>query len=112
MITPTLKRRLLIAASAAVLLAGVFFAALHLAALALKGKVEQALGPNSEVAEVRVSWSAVEVLGVRVRAARPLRHGWPAEDELRARRIVIVPELRELLSSATVRVRAISFVCR
>lgn len=108
MIPATLKRWLLAGASAALLLAGALLAALHFAALALKGKVEQALGPNSEVAEVRVGWSAVEVLGVRIRAARPDRQSWPAEDELRARRIVIVPELRELLASATVRVRAIT----
>lgn len=107
MITPTLRRWLLIAASAVLLLAGALFAALHLAALALKGKVEQSLGPHSEVAEVRVSWSAVEVLGVRIRAPRAGKGGWPAEDELRAQRIVVVPELRDLLS-ATVRVRSIT----
>jgi hypothetical protein len=108
MIPATLRRWLLVGASAALLLAGALLAALHFAALALKGTVEQALGPQSEVAEVRVGWSAVEVLGVRIRAPRVGKGGWPAEDELRARRILIVPELRALLSSATVRVSAIT----
>lgn len=108
MIAPTQRHWLIIAALAVLVMVGALVAALHLAALALKVKVEQALGPNSEVAEVRVSWSAVEVLGVRIRAPRVGKGGWPAEDELRAERVVIVPELRELLSSATVRVRSIA----
>ena len=53
----------------------------------LKGKVLEALGPDSEVKELRVRWSAVEVNGLRIKA----RRGWPAADTLRAERVVIVP---------------------
>lgn len=60
----------------------------------LKGKVVEALGPDSEVKELRVRWSAVELNGLRIKA----RRGWPAADTLRAERVVIVPSLRSLLS--------------
>lgn len=60
----------------------------------LKGKVLEALGPNSEVKELRVRWSAVELNGLRIKA----RRGWPAADTLRAERVVIVPSLKSLLS--------------
>ncbi|MBI2562393.1 MAG: hypothetical protein HYW08_08380 [candidate division NC10 bacterium] len=60
----------------------------------LKGKVLEALGPNSEVKELRVRWSAVELDGLRIKA----RRGWPAADTLRAERVVIVPSLKSLLS--------------
>ena len=67
---------------------------LHFAVRALKGQVEAALGPQSEVGQIVPGWSAVEVLKVRVPAPR----GWPAPDSLRAERIVLVPDLRGLLS--------------
>lgn len=60
----------------------------------VKGKVEEALGPESEVKELRVSWNAVEVVGLRSKAPQ----GWPAADTLVAERVVIVPSLRSLLS--------------
>ncbi len=60
----------------------------------LKGKVVEALGPESEIKELRVGWSAVEVEGLRIKG----RQGWPAADTLRADRVVIVPSLRSLLS--------------
>jgi hypothetical protein len=61
---------------------------------ALKGQVEQALGPESEIAEIRLRWNAVEVLGLRLKAPK----GWPAADTLRAKRIAIEPDLFSLLS--------------
>lgn len=60
----------------------------------LKGKVVEALGAGSEVTELRVGWSAVEVVGLRIKGSQ----GWPAQDTLRAERVVIVPSLRSLLS--------------
>lgn len=84
-------------------ISAIVLAALALAALlgfryathALKDKVQQALGPESEVGAIAVGWSAIEVTQVRIKAAK----GWPAPDTLRAQRIVIVPELRDLLSA-------------
>src|SRR5574341_1091564 len=60
----------------------------------LKGKVVEALGPGSDIAELRVGWSAVEVVGLRIKGPQ----GWPAPDTLRAERVEIVPSLRSLLS--------------
>jgi hypothetical protein len=68
--------------------------AMHFAARSVKASIEQALGPEGEAAEIRVQLTKVEILDVRIRAPR----GWPSDSTLRARRIVIVPDLRELFS--------------
>ena len=59
----------------------------------LKDQVQQALGPDSEVGEIRLGWSEVEILKLRLKAPA----GWPAADTLRAERIVVSPDLRSLL---------------
>jgi len=76
---------------------------LHFATKALKGQAEQVLGPASEVGEIVVGWSAIEIHRLRIKGPK----GWPAEDTLRAERIVIMPDLRALLS-ARVRVNRIT----
>jgi len=68
---------------------GVFYAARM-----LKTEVAAALGPRGEVGSINVGFSEVEVRDLRIRAAA----GWPAGEELRAGRVVIVPDLRALLS--------------
>lgn len=68
---------------------GVYFAAQK-----LQSSIEQALGPNSEVGALQLHWNGVEIDRLRIKAA----HGWPAEDELRATRIRIEPDLRGLLT--------------
>lgn len=82
----------------------VAFIAFQVGIKALKSQVEQALGPYGEVKEIRVSLTGVEVIGIRIRA--PGNPGnaadWPAEDQLRAERILIVPALRDLLSARVV----------
>ncbi|PWB54703.1 MAG: hypothetical protein C3F18_06515 [Nitrosomonadales bacterium] len=75
---------------------------LHFAAQSLKGKVEQALGPESEVGEIILGWSAIEIRQIRIHAPQ----GWPSQDTLRAEKIVIEPDLRGLLS-AQVKLRRI-----
>lgn len=60
----------------------------------LRSQVEKALGPDSEVAQIRVGWGAVEVFGLRLKGGK----GWPAQDTLRATHIRIEPDLRSLLS--------------
>ena len=90
-----LKRWLLVSGVVVALLVVAAFAGLHFATQALKGKVEQALGPQSEVGEIVVGWSAIEIHRIRIKAPQ----GWPAPDTLRATRIVIVPDLRVLLSA-------------
>lgn len=73
------------------LLAGGFFWATRI----LKTKVETALGANGEVAEIKVGFSSIEILDLRIKAAS----GWPAADELRAKRVLIRPDLAALFSS-------------
>ncbi len=71
----------------------------------LKGKVVEALGPESDIHELRVGWSAIEVNGLRIKGGP----GWPAEDTLRAERVVIVPSLRSLFSD-TIQVGSITVI--
>ncbi len=71
----------------------------------IKGKVVEALGPESEIKELRVGWSEVEVEGLRIKGPQ----GWPAPDTLRADRVVIVPSLRSLLSDQ-IQVRSVTVV--
>jgi hypothetical protein len=60
----------------------------------LKEKMVEALGPASEMTAIRVGWSSVEVEGLRIKGQK----GWPAADELRAERVVIVPSLLSVFS--------------
>jgi uncharacterized protein involved in outer membrane biogenesis len=60
----------------------------------LKGKVVEALGPDSEIKDIRVGWYSVDVGELRIKGPR----GWPAADTLRAERVVVVPSLRSVLS--------------
>lgn len=97
-------RRLGIAATVlAVCAVGAFQLALHL----LRSQVETALGPRGEVASIEVGLDALVLHGVRIRALRDGAAPWPADDEMRARRIEVVPQLRDLLS-ARVRIARIT----
>ena len=89
------KRALAIGGAVALALAAAASAGLHFATRALKGQVEQALGTDSEVGEIAVGWSSIEVRGVRIRAPQ----GWPAADALRAERVIVKPDLAGLLSA-------------
>lgn len=87
------KRWYLVAA----LIAGVAILAailLNIGLSALRGQVEKALGPDSEVSEIRLGWLGVEVVGLRLKGGK----GWPAADALRAERILVQPDLRSLFS--------------
>ena len=79
---------------ALVVLVAVAVIGLHVATRALKTKVEQALGPQSEIGEIKVRLKSIEVINLRIKSAQ----GWPAPEELSAKRIVIAPDLRALLS--------------
>lgn len=97
-------RRILIVLAALIVLLGIGAAfGLHYAAGALRDKVREALGPDSEVADIRLGWSAVEVSGVRV----PAPKDWPTGDALRAERIVVTPDLNALFSDRQVRINRI-----
>ncbi|MGE5218159.1 MAG: DUF748 domain-containing protein, partial [Chloroflexota bacterium] len=60
----------------------------------LQGKIVEALGPGSRVDKIKVNWFSVELLGLAIDAPK----GWPAARTLEAERIIIVPDLRSLLS--------------
>jgi uncharacterized protein involved in outer membrane biogenesis len=70
-----------------------------------KGKVVEALGPESEIQDLKVGWFTVEIKGLRIKG----RQGWPAADTLRVERVVIAPSLRSLLSD-TIRISSITVV--
>lgn len=97
------KRALVISGAVLAVLAAAAIGGLHIATRALKQQVEQALGADSEVGEIIVGWSAIEARGVCIRAPK----GWPAQDTLRAERVVVTPDLAGLFS-AKVRVSKIA----
>lgn len=86
----------------ALLLAG--FAAFQLAIQSLKGQVEKALGSQGEVKEIRVGLTGVEIIGIRIGAVKTTDGAvaWPAEDQLRAERILISPSIADLLTAKVV----------
>jgi uncharacterized protein DUF748 len=98
-----LKRWIVIAVAIAAGSAVVVSLGLHFAAQQLKSKIEQALGPESEIESIALGWSAIEIRSVRIKGPK----AWPAADTLRARRIVIEPDLRALVS-ASIRVKRIT----
>ncbi|MEI7430053.1 MAG: DUF748 domain-containing protein [Betaproteobacteria bacterium] len=101
MATPTRRWTFIIGGTLiALLITG--FAAFQYAIHALKGQVESALGPQGEVQEIRVSLTSVEIIGIRIKAPAPesgKSATWPAADQLRADRILIVPSLFDLLTA-------------
>ncbi len=64
----------------------------------LKRSLEHALGPRASVGTLQLRWNGVEALDVRVRADRT-HDRWPAEDELRAARVHLVPAIESLWRS-------------
>jgi hypothetical protein len=93
-------RLLTIALVVLALLVGGAFAAYHFALKTLRQQIVQALGPLSEIGEIKVGLAAVEITGLRIRAPEggSPRDRWPAAEQLRAERIVVAPDLRALLS--------------
>jgi len=89
-----LQRGLLWLSAIVLVLTALTAGGLYLATRILKSQVESALGPHGTVGNIRVGFSSIEVLDLKIKAAA----GWPAGEELSARRVVIVPDLRALLS--------------
>lgn len=98
-------RRLLLALAGLLFVLAIAIAVgLHFAAGTLRDKVREALGPESEIGEISLGWSAVEVRKVRV----PAPKDWPTGDALRADRIVVSPDFSALFSSHQVRINRIA----
>jgi len=83
----------IVAAVLALLVAG-GIAGFRIAVAMLRDRVVESLGPESEIAEIRMGWSSLDVVGVRI--AGP--EGWPASDAFRAERVTIVPRVSSALS--------------
>lgn len=77
-------------------LALVLVLAFQLALAELKGAIERSLGPRASVGAVRAGWTGVELVDLRVRGERTGKSPWPAEDELRAARVRVVPDIASL----------------
>lgn len=86
------RRLVLVLSLVLLLLGGAGFAAWQFALRQLQQAVLQALGPNSSLEQLELGWTAVELRGLRLRAAA----GWPAEDELRAERVRVRPDWHSL----------------
>jgi hypothetical protein len=97
------KRLMLIALAAITVLIVGGIVGFRVAVRVLKSKVVEALGPNSEVRDIRLGWTSVNVEGLRIKGPS----GWPAADALRAERVAVVPSLRSLFSRQY-RVRSIT----
>jgi hypothetical protein len=92
---PTRRLLILFVLTIAVCLGG--FAAWQYALDSLKAGIESALGPRGEAREINVGLSGVEILDLRIRA--PENAHWPDKDEARAQRILIVPDILNLLTA-------------
>jgi hypothetical protein len=88
------KRWLLVVGVVVAVLVVAGVVAMHFAARSVEESIQEVLGPEGEAAQIKVGLTTVEILDIRIKAPK----GWPSDSTLRARRIVIVPDLRELLS--------------
>jgi hypothetical protein len=90
---------------AAVFIGGIIalVVATQLACHILKAQVMEALGPESQLDSIHLGLTGVVVEGLRIRAPKD----WPTQDSLRAKRVIIRPDLRALLTG-TYRVGSIT----
>ncbi len=79
----------------AVFAVGVFIA-YQLALVELRARVLAALGAQSEIGELRVSFSDIEITDLKINAPR----AWPVKHALNATRVVITPDLGSVLHGA------------
>ncbi len=88
-----MKRWAIIIFVVAVLFAAGTVVGFRIAVGMLKDKVVAALGPGSELRELKVGWNSIELAGLNIKAPKD----WPAAKTLEAERVTIVPSLRSLL---------------
>ncbi|MDB5813884.1 MAG: hypothetical protein JWM03_804 [Rhodocyclales bacterium] len=99
-----MKRALIIVSIVIGILAVLVFVGHYFALRALKSHVESALGPNGSVTSLQLTLTAVEIDGLRVRAAHDngKSAAWPVEDEIRAEHVRVEPDLRSLFTNTVV----------
>jgi Domain of Unknown Function (DUF748) len=88
-----MKRWQILVAATVVVLAIAVVAGYRAGVQLLQGQIVGALGPGSRLAELKVNWFSIELLGLSIDAPK----GWPAARTLEAERVTIVPDLRSLL---------------
>ena len=71
---------------------GAWRSATHL----VRNRIEKVLGPNGEMRDVRLGLRGLEILDLRLRAESS--SGCPEEDELKVRRVRVLPDWFDLLS--------------
>jgi hypothetical protein len=89
-----MKRWQVIVLAAVVILGIAVLAGYRMGVRLLQGKIVGALGPGTRVNEIKINWFSMELLGLAIDAP----NGWPTVRTLEAERIIIVPDLRSLLS--------------
>ena len=60
----------------------------------LRDNIVAALGPGSLLTELKVNWFTLELVGLSIGAPK----GWPTARTFEAKRVIIVPDLRTLLT--------------
>lgn len=68
--------------------------AMHYATRSIEDSIREALGPQGEAAEINVRLTNIELIDVRIAAPK----GWPADSTLSAKRVVVTPDVRHLIS--------------
>ena len=68
--------------------------AFHFAGRVLEPHVLEALGPESEIGDIRVGFTSIVVSDLSIKAPK----GWPTDSTLKAGTVAIVPDLRKLVS--------------
>ena len=76
------------------LLVVVALGAMHYAARSIENSIREALGPEGEAASINVRLTSIELVDVRIKAPK----GWPTDTALRARRVVVTPNVRHFMS--------------
>ncbi len=69
---------------------------LQMSSRLLQSRIVAALGPRASVGTIDLGWAGIELRDLRI--AAPGLKGWPAQDELRAARVTVRPDLRNLWS--------------
>ena len=63
--------------------------AMHFAARSVEQSIREALGPQGDAAEITVRLTSIELADLEIAAPK----GWPADSTLRAKRVVVTPDV-------------------
>ena len=89
-----MKRWRTLALSAVLFIAILVIAGYYVGVRMLRERIVEALGPGASIAELKVNWFSLEVLGLSIEAPK----GWPAAHTLQVERVKLFPSLLTLLT--------------